>query len=1216
MSEQLSAEPPPDWDARLQAVEQAADDEARWAALLAAAGEAGHDADRAADLARAAQTHDLLDRWQQAAEALAAAEDSAPAWIRLAMAQWCGGQPGLAHDSLGMAGAHLPGDANILHLAPLAALAAGRWQQALDDLGRVGAGTAPGTADAQDTAFFALLRAAALGRLGRDEDASAVLATDAVTGYQGPMPSTVLAEAWLGWVRRLIEDGKPAAALAAVDASAHWNVAPPLRGPLLGQRLSALIQLGRYAEMMAPAREFAELVAAVPDDAAYAQFFLALAHEAQREPEAALAAAEAALTSIAQNANRGLMHLVAARALVHLKRPEEALAQLAQVDHAAVEAEVRGECELVAARALSDLGRHDEALAAAQRAQAAGVFELRRAELHWLMALAESRLGHPEAALPHFDAVLALPAPGLHEASHFGRGNALVALRRFEEAEAAFAAAAAAAATPPDRAHALQHTAWAAEAAGRADAAREAAEAAIEALQAQPDTASQSGTLAAAHLLLARLQQPADPAAAAAHLEAALAAQPALATNVGVQRRRWEAQLVQGRFTEAQAVVSEALLQPDLANHPLLHFMRCETDRRSGVPDWLNRVPPQALEVPEPLREDATAWFGAMSLRMANVQLPAAQAAREQLLRLEPTAANVPVVELIGLVARVHADDATLTEQDLATLDRLQAQPGEMPAMLMLTRGLVLQKLGRWAEAEAAFAEVSRVANRSRAVDVTFLVQSGVLRFSALAKLARHEQARGVLAATCELDSGAFAPAEVFQAFANILLAAILAEDGEHESALQRSTAALAGVDKVLGQLQSPPALLADLRRQAVLMQTRALLQLQRHEQAQAGVRHLADAVQPRQALALYLLAQAQAGLQDWHAALATQVRLRGSLAQLDERDVARELALACLLDEAWLRQRLHEHEQSLRRLQQALEELPEAAVASARLWHLLGLAYHGLARDEPALAALRRAEAALGSADPQARASRGPQVALALSAVLIKHRRLEEALQVIDRGARPGQPLAELDYNRGVAAQELYRRDRDAVWLLRARESFKVAAAAGSELARAAADKLAARTGASSAWFDYWFGRQAGAARRGAGAVLLLLAALVLVVAPAFAAWQAQALDWKLLSLPAVALLALLLLPGMRNLSLSWGDVKFAAEPSADVATSAASQAVEFSPVLSSEFSSDKLMVGGLALLSSGLASETGKAQFMDGFIAVWKESPMPFGGAGGFMP
>lgn len=364
------------------------------------------------------------------------------------------------------------------------------------------------------------------------------------------------------------------------------------------------------------------------------------------------------------------------------------------------------------------------------------------------------------------------------------------------------------------------------------------------------------------------------------------------------------------------------------------------------------------------------------------------------------------------------------------------------------------------------------------------------------------------------------------------------------------------GVDQALDELEKTDShleLLSPELRAVVEYVRGELLRFQGDEEMALAALRQAAALDPTESSILSSLAAVQTDLGDYDAALATIAiaenvsdkqskdhqrahSRRGALRPMDQLQATFEAARQTATYNP-----NEDHDADLSRLKSiVLRRMGrlEAALEAARqavsrdpnddqLWMTLGDAYQALDRLDPATKAYRRAWDL--SQDDEHAAARS-LVALTRGLILTgQHRVALDAFQSPDHGqrvARIARTYGAVSFNRAVA---LLRCDdeKQAIHELTAAAGAKYPVPQAADLA----GRMARRRMRESSWFGFWFlDRDSGRARRVAGAALLVLLTVTLVVAianPAEIGWLGWASpDGNHRLIPLVVITALLLLP------------------------------------------------------------------------------------------
>lgn len=1126
----LAAEDPPAdpaWAARIASIEQAPDDAAAWSALDAARADAGSDLDRWFDLARQAQRRDLLQRWSDHLSGMTpTVERDARPWIGLAGAQAVGKLFSDAHASLRRARDVADPPSSELHGQVIAVgFLARQWGELLADLDRLESAAAAAEPDAELVPWLAVHRAVVLGHLGRLDEAMAAIDGLTLPPQAASRLGRAVGEAALEWTQGLLAAGRFAEALRVSALMRGWDVPRGIGEAAQIVQMTALLRLERFGELEEPAQQLQQQADDAPTRAV-AAFFDAVAQEAHGRADAALERARQALAAVDDESIPPtfgpLMRLVAARALITLDRAQEALPLLDRSVALGDDPAAMPEVQLQRARALQATAKHEESLQALDLALAAGLDPRRRPTEQWV------------------------------------RGNALAALGRHALARDAYSQAARLGTTGQERCLAWLMAAQAARAAsddaGVQAAAREAAREADELARAEPGhpQVQEWWTSAQMHLALAahRMQQPKDAVAALDALHERL---PGADEAILWQVIRVESLLALERFDAVASAAAAALAIQALAGHPYLLYLMADAKQREG--DGVAALQARqagAGELPATLSADPYAHLGQLACNMALARFAEAQAARDRLIEMAPAFAEHPIVRMAGIVARMRGQDNPSAQRDLAELDEFIAKVPRLRATLAMGRGILLLQAGQLDEARAVFEEIAAAASLDPSLPEGARIQARLLRFRVLSQQGRLDEAVELLR---EIDAQTATDmlGRAMQAMGRLTLAAVEAAGGRAEEALQvarRAEAVLAGMSEEPG---SSDGFWTSFREQSRLQQADALLQTGRPEEARALLDATAAGEGSRgHALALHLRSLCDASVEDWLAAVATARRFRAALARLPDRAELHTLVIDSLVEEAEAHLRLQAWPAAVQVLEQALAEPGDEAAKRARLWWRLGRAYGGMERLQAARQAMRRSQALLATAKRASNPLRRA-VADSLAAIELLTDDPAAALNTLDAAGREAPPGALALYNRGVALLALYRREADEALLDQARETFVRARQAGHEGAAKVARQIARREVREGGWPAYWFGADARGGRRALGAALALAAMALIFAPPAWTLWSTQSLDWKLLAAPTVAVLALLLLPGLKNLSLQWGEAKFSAEPMAapDASTS-----------------------------------------------------------------
>jgi tetratricopeptide (TPR) repeat protein len=592
------------------------------------------------------------------------------------------------------------------------------------------------------------------------------------------------------------------------------------------------------------------------------------------------------------------------------------------------------------------------------------------------------------------------------------------------------------------------------------------------------------------------------------------ALRPSLQDNFDFLRRRCDLLLIGERYTDALALLDWAL-QKDrpYAKHPYLRLMRAETMRRlgGGTEEFFAQV--KAVSVPSEYESDAFAWFAA-AIAMATAQRwSEASDAFERLKQLDARWASVSVVlifEAMTLNALGRYDDA------LTRLHGFAEVPRRFAVMASVSEGQALAGLERFAEAITVFDRAITQADEIGGVDSLTLASALTGKANCLIRLKEFTEALPVFDAAlqhAERDSSRVGR-----------LVSVSARTGKALAlhGLRQAPEALQVLDDAIPLAAALPS---DSPFRGLAWWTKAIVltAADREEDAVQAARRAERAGMPGNE-ALTIEADALLMLQDYAGSLAA---FESAITKAKDDDQRFE----ALSGKGRALHRLQEFDKAVEAYRKAIDLDCRSAKSDWLIWQRLGEAYDALERPKAALRAYHRGWALQGGG------KRSADLALGVTAAWLNLGQPREAVRFLDQAEKLAKADPRLGYNRGLAL--LRMKDVEG-----AKQAFRASGSEGLEAAADLLSKLDRKLDGQAAWTECWFGRSASWGKRIVGGTLLFIVALVLAAPVTTFALYGE-LDWKMLIAPPIVALLLLLLPTMRNVSLSVGDLKLQAEPS-----------------------------------------------------------------------
>ncbi len=826
---------------------------------------------------------------------------------------------------------------------------------------------------------------------------------------------------------------------------------------------------------------------------------------------------------------QGELFVGRAVALIHVGRSEEALPDLVRAEAANDDPAGVPVILFWRASALRRLNRVSDALAVLERAEAAGLPEPLRGLAGFEYGICLQTLGRTDEALTRVDQALRdKGSTPLAFALLQIRARILASGRRMQEAFDAYALARAQAPEGLMRGVTMLEMAEVAESLGRNEDAKHLAGTALD--QIPDDAAFLEPRSRALGILVRASLNLGDKRAALDALDRLPALSPGPDVPLPLLRIRLDLHLHFGERDRALAMLDDlASKGAPSASHPFLVFARGEILRQMGRdPADVLAAMKAGARVPQQFDRDSLAWLTAgMALTMQE-QWTEAERALQRVVELEPAAANQPVyIAYSGMVQRGLGK----TSEALAILDAAKAATGLEGVLVNVSRGQILMTVGRLDEAAQAFERAIELHKTAGYPEVTVVANALVGRGQALLRLKRFDEAMEGFDETLRLLGDARGFADV------VRVSAMVGRAFVYHQQKRRSEALAVLDDAILLATQMSKAL--PYRGLAWWCKGLVLQEQDKDEEALALFRRAGREGVPGN-MGATSEGDALLALEDWDGALAafdSALSLAADSEQKFEAYSGKGRAL----------HRRHDLQQAVETYRAALALECESAKTNPVIHHRLGETYYALGRHRAALQAYR------SGWERDRSSKRSPDLALGVSAALMHLGQNSEALSFLEQAESLAREDARLAYNRAVALLRLG--EIDAAKGLLARAVDKGLAEAGELLA-----KITRAASGAKPWLDYWFGRGADLGTRALGVLLLSFVGFSLLV-PIVLVLSDFAVDWKvLLAAPAVALL-LLVLPGVRNLAFSYGDLKFEASPSssdaADAGTSLSKMAV-----------------------------------------------------------
>jgi tetratricopeptide (TPR) repeat protein len=934
--------------------------------------------------------------------------------------------------------------------------------------------------------FARCLKAISLARIDRADAALEALNLVSTAADAADAPQRYLDIAYLEVIEALVTAGNHAAALEVLDRAARTVAGWEPRVRPAWLRGRALLGLGRFADAI-EVFDGAEKLAVDDPSLIELRLLQVFAVEMSGNTARALTRLDELFPRYS-GTNLAGARVIRSRLLIKLGRYPEALEMIAKLqDEGPPPPELLADVLILRALALNGQGRHEEALLPLQEAQ---------------------------------ELVGEGPARGLVALL---RGRALLSLKRADEALAALSVAYEVASTLADRATARLEQATASELLGQAIDAASFADSALAELS---DDAGQIDAKIRALGIKARALQSLGKSADALDVtESLLELRPALRQDLGLVRFYFDLLLAARRFDQLLASVEEATRpgQPH-ANYPYLLIVRAVAVQLmgGGISELLAAFG-AASDVPPEYQTDAAAWLAAGIGRVSQQRWPEAHAAFERLEQLDQTSANNPIVRVYE---GMTFNGLEQFDRALERLDGLEAVPGPLQPMAAVIRGQALAGLERFREAVAVFETALTLENVGADPLVAASAYGG--KANALIRLGEFEEALPAADAAVNHASRAGSVGQLVYVSGLTTKALALHRLERVEKALDLLDTAIPAAAAL------PPG--SPFRGLAWWSKAIVLVTSDREEEAlRAGRRAEREGMPGNEALTVQ--GDALLVLQDYDRAVEV-FQAAVDRARDDEQ------RFEALSGKGRALHRRHQYEKAVQAYRAAIDLDTKSARTDWLVWQRLGEAYDALDRPRAALRAYQRGWAL------DVRAKPSPDLALGISAALLKLDQHREAIDFLNKAEKRVKADPRLTFNRGLAL--FYAKDPES-----AKPAFLAAASQGIDAAADLLKKLDRKIPSDGVWTDSWFGKTAGWGRRVLGAVLLLAVALVLFV-PAVPLLLEGEVDWKALLPAPVFALVLLILPTLKNVSLSVGDLKLQAEPSVPSARDA--DAVELS--------------------------------------------------------
>jgi tetratricopeptide (TPR) repeat protein len=807
-------------------------------------------------------------------------------------------------------------------------------------------------------------------------------------------------------------------------------------------------------------------------------------------------------------------------ALVQVGRSEDALRDLVKGEAANDDPAAVGAILFWRATALRRLNHVADALEVLERAEAQGLPDPLPGLAGVEYGILLQTLGRTDEALARVERALSnAPAEPVALALLQTRARILANSRRLEDAFDAYAVVQARAPKGSARALTLLEMAEVGESLARNAEARDSAATALDEL---PVDASFLTIRSRAYGVLVRASMNlGDKPAALDALDRLLTLNPGVDVPLPLLRIRLDLLLQLGQQDRALETINElATKGAALATHPYVLFVRAEILRQLGrEPADVLAAMRAAARVPQQLDGDALAWLMAGMALAILEQWPEAERALKRVEEIEPIAVTqTTYVTYRALVERGLGH----TSEALAVLDTAKNATGIEGTLVNVSRGQVLLTLGRYDESAVAFQRAIELQQESGYKDVTVLANTFLGRAQALLRLKRLEEAMEGFDESLHLLGNVRGFADVTR------VAAMVGRAFVHHRQKRADEALKILDDAIKVSMQMSKAL--PYRGLAWWCKGVVMQEQEKGEEALTLFRRAGREGLPGN-MASTSEGDTLLGLEDWDGAL-TAFEAALSLATDAEQKFDAYSGKGRALH------RRHDMQQAVEAYRAALALDCDAAGTDPIICLRLGETYDALGRHRAALHAYRRGWQRDRSS------GRSPDLALGVSAALIRLGENSEALAFLEEAESVAKPDERLTYNRAVALIRLGEIEAARGLLARAADKGLVVA---RELLRSIS------RGASGAkpWLDYWFGKEVELGKRVLGVLLLSFVGFSLLV-PIWLVLSDFLIDWKiLLAAPVVALL-LLVLPGMRSFALSYGDLKVEASPSTSDASDA----------------------------------------------------------------
>jgi tetratricopeptide (TPR) repeat protein len=887
--------------------------------------------------------------------------------------------------------------------------------------------------------------------------------------------------------RALIDQDQYVEALPVIDEALANPSDDSRRGSLFFFRAMALNALERFQEALDSIVEAGKLKAPQTGTFAFALIHVAALNGVQRSAEALEMLDQSFPGPLSEN-ERAWLAFCRGIALNGLDRAQEALDTLSSADLSSLPPFAVPRLELERGQALLRLDRPAEALEAvahglpdAGTAHRVGLLTVRGAALNRMEK-------YPEALESFTEATQLLPPP--EDAWYFWLqyGSALNANRRYAEAGEALERAVRTleSAGPNLRQQfggALLILTIVRENLGKTDEALDALARAMTVLPPQMPFFEKKIAL------LTRAGKVED---AAETYEAIVRFDPAVEKNVNFWTARAGILAQLGRY---DAIVSR--VAPEIDSHPMTLAFRGSALIMAGrlLDGWpyLQR----AAVIPAALEDQWLAWVGCAIAGVASARFEQASHALTRAAQLEPAITQNPNIALIEALTFQGLHE---NEKALASLSRMVEND-----QTRLIRGMVLSEAGRTDEALRDLELVARAPDSrlsARAV------------FAKALLLMRVRRATDAVQAFNEALAGEQWALERMLALAGKALAVSVPRLSETSG---NASVAEATIDETLPLLNEAQSIAEKLpegvpgRGFPLWVKAVLLSMTERDEEALLACRQ-AEQMEGPSPYILLTMGDSLLALEDYDHAWecferAAQKSAGNSNAHVD-----------ALIGQGIALRKLERYEDSVTAYRAALALPPRQNRDEADVWMGLAESYAALHRFRAAGDHFRRAIAC--SSAPARLAARA-------GAVLLRHKRDDEALHFLQQAKAKGASDPEINFNIGVA---LYRLDKPA----EARPAWQSAADAGLEKAQKVLrdfDKLTPRAGAL---LDQWFGEAVPWRRKAAGTVLLMIgfvcAALPLLKQNTIP-WLNTGQPWTTTGLPVVVVLAILALPALTGL-------------------------------------------------------------------------------------